>query len=432
MQQETATSRFIGVRHRVKQTAEGEAKPTQLAIVQDGQMKPMDLATETDELDWVKGVYPTKYRRVEAEDDLARFAEHHVKWRRLAKEADLASYLQAHLKQEEKDWYVATQVPAEYDGLKPGDVIAMILGGSGNNLAYALSRRAETLGGNAKVFRIPPFKLKKQRGDRTEEQDALTLVELIQAERGLFYEVGRRDRHLIAVRESIFARTEVMKARIACEQRIRSYLIGRVFCTEEGLFPEGSVEKMYDEAKANSKIRKALLEEESDREKEVARALKGLDVWEKVLSSVEGCGPLIAANLISAIVDIRRFETKHKLKAFCGVHVLPDGRFARRRRDQDNNWNPMARQALFLLGDQFVRRADSTWGKVYREHKVRIRKVHPEVETITNDGDNGKVKTRWSDIHVHRTAIWKSLTDFVEWLHGAWWELEPGQPGETQ
>src|SRR5690606_14591372 len=41
--------------------------------------------------------------------------------------------------------HYASEVPVKYDGLKPGDSVAMTLGGSGDPLAFALSRHAEKL-----------------------------------------------------------------------------------------------------------------------------------------------------------------------------------------------------------------------------------------------------------------------------------------------
>lgn len=51
--------RFIGIRHRVKQTAAGEARPTQVTLMSPigVEIARYDLATVQDELAFVHGVW---------------------------------------------------------------------------------------------------------------------------------------------------------------------------------------------------------------------------------------------------------------------------------------------------------------------------------------------------------------------------------------
>src|SRR3989338_1004737 len=102
--------RFIGIQHRVKLSADEELRPTRVAIIEGDKVQQLELATEQDELDFVLG----------------------------------------------------TLNGAE--GLHQGDTIAMVLGGSGDYLAYALARQAEKVG--ASVMRIPSFLLKRERGSQ--------------------------------------------------------------------------------------------------------------------------------------------------------------------------------------------------------------------------------------------------------------------------
>ncbi len=348
---------MIGIRHRVKQTAEGEARPTEVSIRHGDEFKVLVQKTEADELEFVR------------------------------------------------------------TGLMENDRIAMVLGGSGDSLAYALSRTGEGLG--AKVFRIPAYRLKAERGDAEKDGDSTLLARLIFTKPELFYEVRARDRALIEVSECYRARIEAMKARIACEQRLRTSFIGKTFRRPEGPYPEGQIEDLFDKEKASSVILQNLEAEESARDKDLAKALKALDVFTDIFGKVEGCGSSIAAGIISAVGDIRRFETKPKFKAFLGVHVLTDGTFARRRRNQTSNWNPAGRQAMYLFGDQMNRRADSVWGKKLREYKVKLREKHPEVVVVGG-------KKRYTDGHIHKMALWRTITKFAEWLYGEWWDLEGG------
>ena len=397
-------ARYIGIRHRVKQTADQESRPTQVVITEDGDNVSYDLADETAELDWLLGRYPVEFRKVAEGEDLSEFLPHHVIL-------------------DKKDQPV--RVPAEFDGFRPVDTVAMTLGGSGDPLAYALSRRAKEIG--AKVMRIPPAKLKEMRtSDGDKNDDASLLSELIQSRHDLFYETGPRDRDLIMLRECLRARTDAMKARIGCEQRLRQHFIGMAFCNPDGRYPEGSVEKAFEERSASSAILKALTEEEEERWNDLKGAVEALDVYREIFAPIKGVGPRIAAGIIAGIGDIRRFPTDAKLKAFCGVHVLPDGRMARRRGGEVANWNADVRQSLYLLGDQFNRRPDTRWGQLLREYKAKIREKHPEKE-VSESG-----KSRYSDGHVHKMATWKTLSKFVEWLWREWWKLEQAHQQKLQ
>jgi hypothetical protein len=363
-----ATVRYVGIRHRVKKTADNEARPTQLAFIEGDSTRTCNLDDDDSELLWVQGKFGSN---------------------------------------------------GSSDGLKQGDVVAMALGGSGDRLAFALSRQAEKVG--ATILRVPSFVLKHRRqGDK--EQDAINLAVLAKTEPELFYPVEVRDRALIRMIECFRVKQDAMKERIACEQRLRQRFIGRVFCSENGGFPEGKIEDLFDAEKANDAILKALESEEQKRERELAKALEAVDIYTQLFKNIEGCGPSIASRLIAAIQYIRRFETDAGLKKFCGVHVLEDGRFARRRAGVVANWHPDARQALYLLGDQFNRRPDSEWGKKLREYKQVLRQKHPEAVK----GENGKKK--YTDGHIHKMAMWRTLTKFVEWIHREWWKLEQASP----
>lgn len=386
--------RDIGIRHRVKRTAKGEARPTQVAILaEDEKLQVLDLKTEEDELEFVFN-------------------------------------------------------------LRANDTVAMALGGSGDNLAFALSHQAEKIG--ACVVRIPPFLLKEKR-TRDKDEDAMTLADLVRLNPELFYLVTPRDRQLILIRENLQARTDAMKARIACEQRLRQRLIGEIFRREDGLFPEGAIEDLFDERKANDTVLQSLIQEEKAREKELVGSLEKLDVYAELFKPIEGCGPMIAARIISAVIDIRRFQSTAKLKAFCSVHVLSDGRFARRRQGEIANWHPDARQALYLLGDQFNRRPNSVWGRKLLEYKKKFRETHPAVEctackvpidqcvyivpddSLLDDWEEIKSrypnlkreflpqkfhKRRYTDGHILKMALWRTRTRFAEWLFSEWWKLE--------
>ncbi|MBN1326157.1 hypothetical protein JW977_04250 [Candidatus Falkowbacteria bacterium] len=441
-------ARIIGIRHRIKQTKDRDPKPTQICILHDGKEESFALATEQDELDFVRGVLPVSYRNVEADEDLNKFATHQIIGKALKKgeEKGAAPNLVFEVVEDKKKVkYLAEKVPSAYDGLHLGDSVAMVLGGSGDYFAYALSRRGEEVG--AKVYRVPPSVLKAKRPEKSKDDDAKVLAMLLQNEPGLFYQILPKDRNLIRLRIAYRGKVDAMKARIACGQRLLQFEIGQIFTNEQGHFPEGSLEKQFAEKQNNDPGYQVLEAEEAKLYKEICKCLEELTIYKQLFQPIQGCGPMIASRLICAIQDIRRFSDEvrldgkikygaAKLKSFCGVGLDAKGRFMRRRAGEVANFNPDARQALYLLGDQMNRRPDSEWGQRLRENKVNLRNQHPDVlckvcgnGTKWADCPDQKKHTRiYSDGHIHKMAIWRTLSEFVEHLYHEWWNLEGGAP----
>lgn len=83
------TRRIIGIRHRIKRTSKGEARPTQLVILEKGVQTSLELETDDDELDFVLTRLPTGWRKVTPDDMPTKLPSHHVKWRRIETGTDL-------------------------------------------------------------------------------------------------------------------------------------------------------------------------------------------------------------------------------------------------------------------------------------------------------------------------------------------------------
>ena len=472
--------RHIGIQHRTKKTKEGEARPTIVTILEEGK-KPIvyELEDEDAELNFVHGHFVTKWRTAEMEEDLTTLPKWQV--RKVGKG------------DKEK-----TQVAVFWDGLTKGDVVTTVLGGSGDNFAFALSRKAEDVG--AIVQRCTGKTLHDTRGARDKSEDALTLAEIGRDSPELTYKCEVRDRRYITVRELWFQLRDAMKYRIACEVQLRQKLNGERFRQPDGLYPEGSIEDAYNARKASDLIFRGLLSQEKQIEKELVVALGQVTVWPLFQrEEYKGCGPRTVARLIASIVDIRRFivkpdeaemqklkqecaeierkfannlarisladcpfrdaggqkywklqklasqtgsedakravqlhkkrhqlrqkaqeKSESKLVAFCGVHVMLDGKFPRRRTGQMSNWSPAARQAMYLLAEQWVKRPDSFWGRKLKENKARLRVIHPEILEVEG-------KKRYTDGHIHKMACWRTATQFVRKLANDWIKLE-GSP----
>jgi hypothetical protein len=530
-------TRFVGIRHRRKATKEGEARPTSVAIRVEGKDRIFDLQTETDELDFLMNRFPVEWRDLKTDEkiiwhseniEVTGFRTHHCKWRKLKRTDDTSSLdPQRILTFPDGSQHYLLKVPSAFEGLRAGDVVGMVLGGSGDRFASALSRRGESV--NATVWRIPPYALMALRGETNKEDDHLTLARLVREHQDMFYLLRLRDRESIRVKEALDIRQQAMKARIGCEQRMLQALVGRVFLSEEGHFLEGVIEDEFDRLKANDQIFLSLEAEEHRRDRELEKAVRSVGIWKAIFKPIQGCGPRLAAGLIAPIGDIRRFlvepnpqrmeglytrsrqlerdgqferdrvhvtdrtnsgmphyqvlqivrswqathgrsteaqllteaivchEERHKLRraahnkgkaklrAFCGVHCI-EGKFARRRAGVVSNWNPAARQALYLLGDQFNRRPDSVWGKKLLENKLEYRRKHPTIEcslcgvpweqctkgSETTETVVGKHPRKYTDGHIHKMAIWKTLTQFTNALFEAWTRLEKQHNGHVR
>jgi hypothetical protein len=408
--------RIIGVIHRVKQSKEGAAKPTKVWM-SDG--KSYDLETETDELDFVLGRFPIKFQAVVEGEEI----KNPYPWQAVVKEG------------------VVKKVPVLWDGLKADDTVVMVCGGSGDRLAYAIARHGEQIGAN--IFRLASFRLKNERKENSKDNDHQLLVALFQSNPEIFQSVAPRDLDLIRVRELYFRRQEAMNARMGCAQRLHQRFIGGIFLNDEGKYPEGILEDQFDAAKASDTILSLYVKEEMVAEKNLKQTVQAMPVWQEIFEPIEGVGEMIAARLIAAVADIRRFGNDAKFKAYLGVHVLPDGRFPRDRRKTGEekeksssgpDWSREARKAMYLLGDQFKYRPNSVWGLKLREYKVKLRAKHPDIlcQECGKPWDlcesKKTHKRKYMDGHIHKMATWRTLTKFAEKLFRDWKRLYDVKP----
>jgi hypothetical protein len=297
-------TRHIGIRHRIKKTVDGEARPTQLFILETD--ASLELEDDNAELDWVRGTFPVSFRKIRGDDDLLSFNPRHIKWRTVRKDQNVSDVDPSRLRRRAKDGKLemAHQVPTTFDGLKQGDVYGMSLGGSGDRLAFALSRVGESKG--AVVKRLPPVTLKASRGEADKDEDSKLIAKLVSEEAGLFHAVTANTRRTIQVRERHSLRIDTMKARIACGQRLRQRFIGQVFC-QDGEFEELDIEAQFEALKANDLIFQTLVDEEKQRLCELLQAIKQTAVWQEIFEPFPGIAEALAGRLISAIGSFERF-----------------------------------------------------------------------------------------------------------------------------
>ncbi|MDP2587398.1 MAG: hypothetical protein Q8P33_01315 [bacterium] len=449
--------RYIGIRYRIKQTAKKEARPTQVAILDEqGKVRRYDLETEQAEYDWLRGRYPTKYRVSQAGEDISLIPQHQIIWKRAKAGVNLEEHISRQNPETKKTDVQIARIPIEWDGYQAEDQVGLVLSGSANPLAYALSRRGERIG--AAAYRLNSKTLSEHRSaklgldnqptpltDKTsKDDDSLIVAELLRDNMDLFYPVTPRERDMIDLVEKYRSRQIIQHERIKCEQRIRHNMKNRLYLDPDGDYPERELEVLYGEHRANNKIFKAHSDEEKAREKELAAAIKKYDVYQVLFKNLTGVGVMIATRILVAVKDVRLFATKHKLKAYLGAHVMRGGKygdrprsvqFPRRRKGAHANWHADGRQGLYLLAEQCNRRPGSHWGQRLLANKAHFRAVHPEpieVEEAVVRFDNGqpvvtkksRVRTLWTNGHVHNSAKWRTITQFVETLWRDWTYLE--------
>jgi hypothetical protein len=295
-----------------------------------------------------------------------------------------------------------------------------------------------------------------------------------------------RDGEMIHIAELYHRFKDAQQERLKCGNRFFARMIGRLYLSEEGGYPEGRISDMYDALKATDPIYLVHVEEEKLAKRELERKIKDTRIGE-LFDSVHGCGPSIIGGLVSVIMDIRRFPAPANLASYLlGLRMLTEtGKFPRARRGMTGSYSRDGRQALYTLGGMFNYAPNSEWGLKLRANREYYKARHPdvlfvekrrdngaEVETgvtyalVTKlepvmvkdeqvmrksywylhpdtgvevkvgkgllsyvDGEGNKVKVRgafrYNDAHLQNMAVWKTLREFVvDWLYPAWQNLE--------
>ncbi|KKQ56036.1 MAG: hypothetical protein US74_C0019G0007 [Parcubacteria group bacterium GW2011_GWA2_38_13] len=436
---------ILGTRHRRKGGPDNDPRATQVVVLdQDGNvLSRIELETEDDELDFIRGRFPVAKKKIEETDNPSVYPFRHVSWKKLKKGADISDVNPLHIMKQGKEVLVATHVPVLYEGLMKGDTVAGILGGSGDRWNAACFRQGKKI--SAKVFRVPSFILSKNREIDDNDEDGYNTGKLFLSHPELFYEVNIYDREVIAVRELLDLRMRAMKNRIAIGQQIQQSLVGSIFTSEEDLYPEGTIEDACLQEIASDKIYEAIEEEEARRVKKLIQSVEGTkDLWERIFEPVEGWGPMQAAKIIATVGDIRRFATDASFRSYCelrpktkdekGNFVHPRLQFPRKRRGSVSKVSPI-RQAIFLLVDQANRRPTSLWGRKLLENKAKLRERHPEpVMMPSADPKTGKDKIDsktgkpvlvkcYTDGHIHKMGIWKTAEQICNHIYHEWWKI---------
>ncbi len=447
----------------------------------DGTMRTFPCASVEEELNFLFGVLPIAHREVTEFDRPEHFIAEHIRYE-VVKDDALWATVPEHQRKvtvdEKKGAELRermSEVPAEYDGLMQGDTVLATMGGSGGTYVQALARQARTIG--ARVLHISPIRVKYYRmakyGDLELTKDGeVTLVgkvRLLSRQLTKLGEgIGEADVvNLIAMREelrTLSAKAEAMRekdaehlielyaerpdlflpvmtfhaaftyagecfrvfiraqeARKAEQLRLIAQAKAALYTHPEGIYPVGGIAS-YTEAYLEGNVALSALrtaENEDKKRLEKALADSRLERLMEMYKEEFGFfGPRLFGALCAKVGTFARFKDEWAWNKYVGTHVNDDGTFVRRGRGLGDD---SVRQEIWLMVTNVIKKSNLPWRPKYDTHKANIRVQYP-LKVI--DPKTGK--SRWSDIHVHKTAMWKTATDIALalWKIGRAWERE--------
>lgn len=211
-------------------------------------------------------------------------------------------------------------------------------------------------------------------------------------------------------------------------------LIGKEF--KDGRIPERAkpedIEKIVTALIESDRFHATIFDRLKNQVKRIERLLKGGRekrvgdvsphvipanvIWERVFEPIPGCGPLIAARIISTVVDIRRFEERAQLTAFGGYHHFEDGSRARRIAGKVSNWPDDLKQGVFLWTQQIIKMPGTHW-----RTRLDQRRAYELVKLLRNrqqDADaQGLIDENGKPFeilpHLFRDRVINSVNDFT-------------------
>jgi len=281
--------------------------------------------------------------------------------------------------------------------LGSGDTIYTELGGQNDKFCIAAFRQ------NAKLFRLPTWfihdeqKRQRQEGKTGEavESPVSIIYRFARDNPSLFYPFREvEDMAVLEVRLlSKMYWTVQRKIRIATANRLRHIqqdleLLGGL----KGLpVANEAIERVLETLPANEEVELdfdtkggvavTFYKSLEQRLKAMLEArLEEMPLYQEVFSPVKGCGPGIAGYIISSIMDIRRFQSLPKLRAFAGYHLQPVNggwQAPRRQKGQRANWNHILQQAVYYFTSVIDKQpVDNPWKqKLQTRYLVEVGKL---------------------------------------------------------
>lgn len=389
-----SAGRIVSIKHRVKKTKDGEERPTMLGISEDSSKdaSTIELVDPFRELDFVHGMFADSMRPVVIGEVLKDFQAHHIKYRKPEDNETIdgalliwpRESLQIETsgrgkKKTEELVGIPTEVPESYTGLKSGDMIVAMFGGSGSSLMLAVLNKAHEIG--AKVYLCSPHNVKRYREAEhfDKDEDHLTLINMYRAHPELFHEILPTDVVSWKVMAHWDFTEEAMGQRLRIIQRATKRAEHEVYARNE--YVGSQLAQAVLEAKMGNRTVVEVMEEEKQCQKALEESIESHPLFHYLFSGFKGIGPRFFGKLLSAIRDIRRFprESVGAFLLFCGYGIVkgangkPTIQRFRRGEQKNNPGNPEVKQAVWLLVSmQFVYQKDTPWG-------LRLRQIRDEM-----------------------------------------------------
>lgn len=176
--------------------------------------------------------------------------------------------------------------------------------------------------------------------------------------------------------------------------------------------------------------RDEIFEVEASLKKEIEVMICIHPLWIHFLSNVKGCGPVMAAVIISEF-DIHKAPMVSNLVSFAGLAPGKD----RKVKGKKCSFNQFLKSKLCgVLGSGFLQAKSVPYSGYYYDYKLRLENSDVIVtERIRIEDRKGLYKgkktwdVKWRDaylIHRHQAAIRKMIKEFLKDLYVAWRELE--------
>jgi len=150
----------------------------------------------------------------------------------------------------------------------------------------------------------------------------------------------------------------------------------------------------------------------------IAHGKQAGPIWDW-LTNIKGIGDHTAAKLIAQFDDPGKFATVSKFWRFSGWAVI-DGQRERNKQGEQSHYNRRLKSECFLVGEQFIKHQTPVYADIYYGEKARIRELHPEPEPAPKSA----WKQKYTDQHVHRMAMRKSIKIFLCHFWLEWRTLE--------
>lgn len=187
-------------------------------------------------------------------------------------------------------------------------------------------------------------------------------------------------------------------------------------------------------------------QQEHDLVTRLAKIVGEFEIWLDFLEGVKGCGPLMAAVIISEF-DITRAPYPSSLWKYAGLDVGQDGAGRSRRTEHLTEWtytnadgeektrkgitfNPFLKTKLIgVLGGCLLKAADPTYSTIYRDHKLRLENhavygiANEETRKAEMKANNPKSKYS-PKAHRHNMAMRYMVKQFLVDLHTHWRKIE--------